>query len=87
MADEGEIFDFGFSFTDDINKEAELNQAKNKEVIESLERRLNDLHSAIIPFLDNLCLNPEKSAIFWPNRVERIEEFKKRLEQIVKGET
>lgn len=87
--DKIEEFDFGFSFADDEIEEVKENfQAvirDDKEKIEELENRLNLLYSSIIPFLDNLCKNPEKSTIHWPNRVEKIQEYKQKLKQIVEG--
>ncbi len=87
-----EEFDFGFSFTDeDIfetqNKVEQLQTAvsSDKQTIESLEFRLNAVYNAIVPFLDNLCKNPEKSTIHWPNRVPKIQEYKNKLKSIVEG--
>jgi hypothetical protein len=57
----------------------------DQEKIEDLEHRLNLLYSAIVPFLDNLCKNPEKSTIHWPNRVEKIQEYNRKLKLIVEG--
>jgi uncharacterized protein YeeX (DUF496 family) len=85
-------FDFGFSFVDENYEEVkEVNTKLNKEYadsqekIDDLQKRLMLLHSSIIPFLDNLCKNPEKSTILWPNRVEKIQAYKKKLQQIVEG--
>jgi hypothetical protein len=83
-----ETFDFGFSFADENYEEIsekQQEQLHSAEKIEDLQRRLNLLHQSIIPFLDNLCKNPEKSTILWPNRVEKIESFKKKLKRIVEG--
>lgn len=67
-------FDFGFSFH-------EPEEQKSDEY----EIRLKKLHSAILPFLDNLCKDPDKETIRWPNRVQKIAEFKQKLQQIVEG--
>lgn len=80
-------FDFGFSFTDD--PEEKVNTLKqetqnDKERIASLEEAILQLHTSITPFLNNLQKNPEKTTIHWPNRVEKIEEFKTKLDQIIK---
>ena len=87
-----DLFDFGFSFVDEDYEEVKATNDKlNKEYlgsserIEELEKRLRTLHESIIPFLDNLCKNPEKSTIHWPNRVEKIQAYKKKLQQIVEG--
>lgn len=73
--------DFGFSFVD----EEEMESPKTKEKVEELQNRVDLLHDTITPFLDNLCKNPEKTTILWPNRVEKIQEFKKRLKDIAEG--
>lgn len=85
-------FDFGFSFTDDVleteNKVEELKTTlmSDREKIEDLQKRLKKLHNSILPFLDNLCSNPEKSTIHWPNRVEKIQQYKKKLQSIAEGD-
>ena len=43
------------------------------------------LYKAVTPFLDNLCKNPEKSTIFWPDRVGKIEAYQSKLLTIVEG--
>ena len=53
--------------------------------IDDLEYRLNLLYKSITPFLDNLCKNPDKSTIFWPDRVKKIEAYKSKLLSIVEG--
>jgi hypothetical protein len=90
--DSVEEFDFGFSFGDEEYEAVKEDQGKlqleNKSSmgqIEDLQKRLDLLHRSILPFLDNLCKNPENSTILWPNRVERIEQFKDRLKQIAEG--
>jgi len=84
-------FDFGFSFVDEDYEEVkEVNTKLTQDVSTSqvkvgdLETRLEQLYNAIVPFLDNLCKNPEKSTILWPNRVEKIQAYKKKLETIAK---
>lgn len=75
-----EDFDFGFTFGED---NSEVLQARTNEV-EDLRKRLDMLHKAILPFLDNLMKSPDKP-IVWNNRVEKIEEFKKKLKKIAEG--
>jgi predicted nuclease with TOPRIM domain len=53
--------------------------------IDDLEYRLNLLYKSITPFLDNLCKNPDKSTIFWPDRVAKIQAYKDKLLSIVEG--
>jgi hypothetical protein len=90
--DKVENFDFGFSFVDEeydeIKETSYKLQQDNQDTLEEvkdLQKRLNMLHAAIVPFLDNLCKNPEKSTILWPNRVEKIQMYKNKLRNIVEG--
>jgi hypothetical protein len=85
-------FDFGFSFIDDEIEEVketaiklESAHASDQAAIEDLQERLNRLYNAITPFLDNLCKNPEKSTIYWPDRVKKIEAYKDKLLSIIEG--
>ena len=63
--------------------EDQLTDAKVKA--DDLEYRLELLFKSITPFLDNLCKNPDKSTIFWPDRVGKIEAYKGKLATIVEG--
>ncbi len=91
QVDDIENFDFGFSFTDEAetsksqvqNLSADLNTHKNQ--VEELQNRLQKLYDAIVPFLDNLSKDPHKPDIHWPDRAEKIQAYKKKLQQIVKG--
>ena len=85
-------FDFGFSFIDDEIEEVketaiklESAHADSQAAIEDLQERLNKLYNSITPFLDNLCKNPEKSTIYWPDRVAKIEAYRDKLLSIVEG--
>jgi uncharacterized protein Yka (UPF0111/DUF47 family) len=85
-------FDFGFSFVDEdyeevkeVSNKLQKDHQNTLEEVKDLEKRLDTLYNSILPFLDNLCKNPEKSTIHWPNRVEKIEQYKKKLQQIVEG--
>ena len=89
--DKIEDFDFGFSFADEEIEEVKENLnaviRDDQEKIDDLENRLKLLYSSIAPFLDNLCKNPEKTTIHWPNRVEKIQEYKQKLKLIVERKT
>ncbi len=63
--------------------EDQLVDAKVKA--DDLEYRLELLYKSITPFLDNLCKNPDKSTIYWPDRVEKIQAYKGKLSTIVEG--
>lgn len=81
-------FDFGFSFADDVKGQVtQLENERNndQQTIKMLEERLVKLHKTILPLLDNLCKDPDKSSIHWPDRVAKIEAFKKKLQSIVEG--
>ena len=85
-------FDFGFSFIDDEIEEVketaiklETAQADSQAAIEDLQERLNILYNSITPFLDNLCKNPEKSTIYLPDRIPKIQAYKDKLLSIVEG--
>lgn len=82
---ESEKVDFGFSFEDEdthINYEI----IDNKR-IEFLENKVKKLYQSIEVFLNNLSANPDKPIINWPDRVQKIQEFKKKLKAIIEEET
>ena len=49
------------------------------------QSRLDKLYNSVVPLLNNLKKNPEKEYILWPNRLEKIELFETKLQQIYKG--
>ena len=57
----------------------------SKLAVDDLEYRLELLYKSIVPFLDNLCKNPDKSTIFWPDRVAKIQAYREKLLSIVEG--
>jgi predicted nuclease with TOPRIM domain len=63
--------------------EDQLTDSKVKN--DDLEYRLELLYKAVTPFLDNLCKNADKSTIYWPDRVNKIEAYKGKLLSIVEG--
>ena len=77
MTDTSDFFDFGFTATE-----------YDPTVLEEKENRLNDykrafelLYNDIEGLLDNLQKNPEKDYIYWPNRTEKVQEFRKRIQK------
>lgn len=94
-------FGFSFIDEELQEKEAEANQAIQQVSDEkkSLEDQLTDaklasddlnyrlelLYKSVVPFLDNLCRNPNKSTIYWPDRVAKIEAYRDKLLSIVEG--
>lgn len=64
--------DFGFSLVSGD----ELKEGENK---------LEKVRALIMPLLKNLMANPEKDYIYWPNRTEKIEQFIKKLDNVING--
>jgi predicted enzyme involved in methoxymalonyl-ACP biosynthesis len=80
--------DFGFS-TIDTEELVSYNQPlldSTLAEVEDLKSRLTKMHSAINKLLTNLSKNPEQELIKWPNRLQKINEFKLKLDRIRKGE-
>lgn len=55
------------------------------ESSQSTQERLDNLFNAITPLLNNLKANPEKEFIKWPNRLSKVEEFEKVIQDIYNG--
>ena len=83
-----EKFDFGFTAVDEDELEAVQKLSSKAEKVDSskgeLEDKLNKLYNSILPLLGNLKKNPEKEYIYWPNRVEKVEQFEDLIAEIVK---
>lgn len=74
--------EFGFSFeTSDEDIKEELTAAK--ENVAHLLSSVYNLQSMIHPLLDNLMKDPEKDTIKWPNRAEKVQEFKDKIDAYV----
>lgn len=43
------------------------------------QNKMVKLEKMLIPFLNNLASNPEKTYIFWPNRQQKLNQFKELL--------
>lgn len=83
---EEELNDFGFTAMtfDDISsilKESQKDEIKTTE--EKYQEKINSLSDIIIPLLNNLCKNPDKEYIYWPNRVEKIEKQIQKVNNIL----
>ena len=79
MANKDDDWDFGFS--DDLNDalattadEAEKQKAKAQQIVDM-----------IMPLLNNLKKNPDKPNIVWPDREKKINEFIKRMNDVLKS--
>lgn len=82
-----DFFDFGFSAVDESELEslqkatAEAQEAST--AASTYEDKLNKLYNSVVPLLSNLKKNPEKDYIYWPNRLQKLEEFEDVLSSIV----
>jgi len=56
------------------------------EVIPEIDyrQRLHDLYNLFLPLLDNLRGDTTKDYIYWPNRLERIEEIQTIMNNLIK---
>ena len=80
-----DMFDFGFTAVDENELESVQKLSRTAEEASSLEDRVNNLYNAITPLLNQLRKNPEKEYIYWPNRIEKIEQFEDHLYKIYQG--
>ena len=81
-----ELNDFGFTAMsfDDIT--SVLNQSTEQQIEttkDQYKEKLNSLSSIIIPLLNNLSKNPDREYIYWPNRVEKINEQLEKINRIM----
>jgi len=81
-----DLFDFGFTAVTEDELESVQKLSSQVEEATSLEERTQKLYSSILPLLEQLKKNPEKEYIYWPNRVEKIEQFEQHLLNIYNGE-
>lgn len=76
-------FDFGFSSISEDDFIAREEKAVSNAV-EGVQNKVERMYNMMLPLLNNLAKDGETNAyIHWPNRVEKIEQFKKKLLDIV----
>ena len=75
-------FDFGFTAVDEDQIEF---VADKQRVAEDVQQRLDALFNAIMPLLTNLQQNPEKEYILWPDRYQKVEQFRDHITEIYEG--
>ena len=80
-----DLFDFGFTAVNEDELESVQKLSQTAEAASSLEDRVNNLYQSIQPLLNQLKANPTKEYIYWPNRVEKIEQFEEHLLNIYEG--
>ena len=89
-------FDFGFSAVDEKELEADTKvESKLQETSstiaaataqqEASQAKLDQMYNAVIPLLNNLQKNPEKEYIFWPDRHNKVEQFRDKLTILYKS--
>ena len=82
-----DLFDFGFTAVteDELEVVSTLQEKADKTL--DYQTRLENVYNAVQPLLNNLKANPEKDYIYWPNRLDKVEEFSDLLDQLYKGES
>lgn len=76
------VADFDFGFTLVNSDELEEVQIKS-EIANTWEQKAKMIYESVVPLLDNLSGNDEKDYIYWPNRSEKIQQFKSKLRGIL----
>ena len=74
-------FDFGMDFADDL-QEVVADQSIKANAAEAKAQMMFDM---IMPLLNNLKKNPDKPNIVWPDREKKIDEFIKKLQNVLNG--
>jgi hypothetical protein len=69
--------DFGFSLV----SEEELNADKR-----NVTNKLKGIRAMVMPLLKNLMKNPDKEYIYWPDRVNKIEDFIKKMDTYIEND-
>ena len=84
-----EDFDFGFSAVDE-NELAAVTTATAKVATASsdskaVQAKMDRMFSAVMPLLNNLQKNPGKEYIYWPDRHNKVEQFRDKLTILYKS--
>ena len=85
-----EEFDFGFTMMDEdaldavqeARQQVETTSSELQEQVEEWKTRSDTLYRMVLPLLKNLASNPEKDYIYWPDRVDKIQQFKDQLDKV-----
>jgi len=81
-----DIFDFGFTAVteDELDAVQQANQTIQSVSadVSTTQQKLDKLYNAIQPLLSNLKKNPEKDYIYWPNRLQKVEQFEDYIQAI-----
>jgi len=74
-------FDFGFDFSDDLTDA--VNEKEQQAAI--AQTKAETMYKMKMPLLNNLKKNPDKPNIVWPDREKKIDEFIKKLDNVLKS--
>jgi len=74
-----EFNDFGFTAVDDTELEPVVTTSTQ---LSEAYSALRQIRMRIDRLLTNLQANPEKDYLYWPNRVEHVEAFRRELDAI-----
>jgi hypothetical protein len=86
--------DFGFSLVSEaeLKKHEEMLKKKVEEqskvaarTTAEMQDKLNGLRNMIMPLLNNLAKDPDKTYILWPDRADKIKAFIKKVNDYVDG--
>ena len=76
-------FDYGFTAVAETELEAVpvASQADATASTDTKEKqdKMDTMYNAMIPLLNNLQKNPEKEYIYWPDRHNKVEQFRDKL--------
>jgi len=76
------IFDFGFTAVTEQELDVVQKAQQTEAVAQTTQEKIDKLFNAIQPLLNNLKQNPSKEYIYWPNRLEKVEQFETYLQSI-----
>ena len=84
-----EDFDFGFTAVDekelDAVTTASAKVADASGAVLTVQAKMDKMFNAVMPLLNNLQKNPEKEYIFWPDRHNKVEQFRDKLTILYKS--
>jgi uncharacterized protein Yka (UPF0111/DUF47 family) len=82
-------FDFGFTAVTEGElaavQQAQQTVEQTEKTVDFYKQKADNLYNMIMPLLNNLAKNPEKDYIYWPNRMDKIEQFSDKLNEVYKG--
>ena len=65
------VQDFGFTAQEDVTP-----------IATSAEEKLATIKKMVFNLLDNLAKDPDKPTLYWPNRAEKVKQFKAELQKV-----